>query len=108
MEIPGNDIRLRNKTVQDKIKINAKDDAKKSEGSSSPSSASPSSEKIALSSHALKIQKEIQLTQEVVNNAPEIRVEKVERIKIEIAEGRFQVDPDKLAENILREILNES
>ncbi|HAX46265.1 MAG TPA: flagellar biosynthesis anti-sigma factor FlgM, partial [Nitrospina sp.] len=40
--------------------------------------------------------------------SPDIRVDKVERIKTEIAEGRFHVDSHELAEKILKDVIAES
>ena len=41
-------------------------------------------------------------------NSPDIRVDKVERVKAEIAEGRFHVNSDKLAEKILKDVITDS
>ena len=106
MEIPGNDFTAKNKIAQEKISKNQaiKSNAAQS-GSSNPASGQTStSEQIVLSSKA----KGIQQAQEVVKNSPDVRTEKVNRIKKEIAEGRFSVDSGELAEKILKDIITES
>ena len=74
MEIPGNDFRIKGKTIQDRVKVGDKSATTKSQGASSPVAGS---EQIAISSKA----KDIQKVTEAVNTAPDIRTEKVERIK---------------------------
>ncbi len=102
MEIPGNNqFRIKNKTIQDNVKISKKAG---SEASAAPSKASAGAESIALSSHA----KDIQKAHEVIKNSPDIRVDKINRIKNEIAEGQYHVDSKVLAEKILTEIITES
>jgi negative regulator of flagellin synthesis FlgM len=109
MEIPGNELRIKNKLVQDKSRVNDKASAKTDGGnadSSGKSSAvgSGSSEQIALSSKAREIQK----ASELAKSAPDIRVDKVERIKQAIADGSFRVDSKDLAGKMLRDVLTES
>ena len=102
MEIPGNELRVKNKTIQDRIKVTGKESAKT--GATSGSSGAGGTENIVLSSKA----KDIQKAHEVLKNSPDIRVDKVNRVKAEIAEGRFHVDSDELAEKILKDIITES
>ena len=106
MEIPGNDFTAKNKTAQEKISKNQeiKSNAAKSTGSNPSSAQTSTSEQIILSSKA----KGIQQAQEVVKNSPNVRTEKVDRIKKEIAEGLFNVDSNALAEKILNNIITES
>ena len=105
MEIPGNELRVKNKTIQDRIKVTGKESAKMG-ASSGPSGAkgTQGAENIVLSSKA----KDIQKAHEAVKNSSDIRVDKVERIKAEIAEGRFHVDSNELAEKILKDVITES
>lgn len=111
MEIPGNDIRVKNKIDQEKINQSSKSDAKK--GSAESSSASKSSgpaqgsEQINLSSKG----KDVQKAHEVVNSSPDIRAEKAEqikRLKLEIEKGIYQRDSQEIAEKILRDLIAES
>ena len=102
MEIPGNELRVKNKAIQDRVKVSSKESAKT--GATSKSSGSKGTEHIALSSKA----KDIQKAHEVLKNSSDIRVDKVNRVKAEIAEGRFHVDSDELAEKILKDIITES
>lgn len=101
MEIPGNDFRIKNKTIQDRIKVGDKQSTAKSQGSTSSTSGT---EQIAISSKA----KEIQKATESVNSAPDIRTEKVDRIKSEIANGNYRVSSEQLAEKVLENIITES
>ncbi len=102
MEIPE----IKNKAIQNKIKVGNKQPAGKGSGASSSSSGSvQGSDKTALSQQAIALQNAIN----TVKSEPEnIRVEKVDRIKREIAEGRFHVDSHELAEKILKDIISES
>ena len=102
MEIPGNELRVKGKAIQDRIKVTNKGSAKTDAASSSKAAAG--SENIALSSKA----KDIQKAHEAVKNSSDIRVDKVEEIKAKIAEGRFHVDSRELAEKILIDVITES
>lgn len=104
MEIPGNEIRIKSKTIQGRIKVNNKSTKAGATGGSSGTKGTQGSEHIALSSQA----KDIQKAHEVVKNTADIRVDKVERIKAEIAEGRFHVNSHELAEKILKDGITES
>ncbi len=99
MEIPEGDFRIKNKLVRDPIDVGAA----KSGGNSKVSSSQEdmASEQVDLSARA----KEIQQALEIVQNAPDIRTDKVNRIRTEIAAGRFQVDNEAVAEKILKEII---
>lgn len=61
------------------------------------------SERVDLSARA----KEIQQALEIARNSPDIRTDKVNRIRTEIAEGRYQVDNEAAAEKILKEIITD-
>lgn len=50
--------------------------------------------------------KRIQGILDVVKATPDIRTEKVENLKKEIQEGRYNVSSDKIAQKILEEILS--
>ena len=105
MEIPGNELRVKNKAIQDRVKVTGKGSAK-TDTTSGASSAkrTQGNENIALSSEA----KDIQKAHEALKNSSDIRVDKVERVKAEIAEGRFHVDSNELAEKILKDVITES
>ena len=105
MEIPGNEFRVKGKSVQDRIKVTGKQSAKTgAAGDSSGVRGTQGAEHIALSSKA----KEIQKSHEAVKSSPDIRVDKVEEIKAAIAEGRFHIDSHELAEKILKDVIVES
>ncbi|MEE2987262.1 MAG: flagellar biosynthesis anti-sigma factor FlgM [Nitrospinota bacterium] len=103
MEIPGNEFRIKSKAIQEKGRVAGKSPAK---DVTSPSSVSKTqgTENIALSSKAKDIQKAF----EAAKSSPDIRVDKVERIKNSIADGTFHVDSKDLAEKILKDIITES
>ena len=105
MEIPGNELRVKNKTIRDRIKVKGQESAKTGPVSGSSSAkGTQATENIALSSEA----KDIQKAHEVVKNSSDIRVDKVNRVKAEIAEGRFHIDSNELAEKILKDVITES
>ena len=101
MEIPGNNYRVKGKTIQDRIKVVDKTATTKSPGGTSSTGGA---EQIAISSKA----KDIQKATEAVNAAPDIRVEKVDQIKEQIANGSYNVASEQLAEKILENIIRES
>ncbi|MFQ5449272.1 MAG: flagellar biosynthesis anti-sigma factor FlgM [Nitrospinaceae bacterium] len=103
MEIPG----IKNKSIQGKIKVGAKQPVanKGGEGGSSSSGNVQGADKTALSPQAVALQKAVN----TVKAEPDaVRVDKVDRIKKEIQEGRFKVDSRDLAEKILRDIITEA
>ena len=102
MEIPGNELRVK-KAIQDRIKVKGKDSAKATHDLAS-TKGTQGAEHIALSSKA----KDIQKAHEAVKNSSDIRVDKVKRVKAEIAEGRFHVDSKELAEKILKDVITEA
>jgi negative regulator of flagellin synthesis FlgM len=101
MEIPGNNYRVKGKPIQDRIKVGDKTAATKSQ---SGTSSTGGAEHIAISSKA----KDIQKATEAVNAAPDIRIEKVGRIKEQITNGTYSVSSEQLAEKILENIIKES
>ena len=102
MEIPGNEFRInKNRPVQETRDVKSKRaDTGKTEGAPATSGG----EQIALSSKA----RDIQRAHEAINTAPDIRTEKVNRIKEAIANNEYEVPSDVLAERILKEIITES
>lgn len=104
MEIPSNEYRLKNKIIQDRAKVSGKEGSGKGESAESSSKAGGSSEQIVLSSKA----KDIQKAQEAVRAAPDIRVDKVNKIKQQISDGTYKVNSQGAAENILKNIINDS
>ena len=101
MEIPGNNYRVKGQRIQDRIKVGDKTDtSKRPVGTSSTGGA----EHIAISSKA----KDIQKATEAVNAAPDIRIEKVEHIKGQIANGSYRVSSEQISEKILENIIKES
>ena len=98
MEIPGNDFRIKNKIIQDRVKVGEKAPAGKSEGASTASS-----EQIKISSRA----RDVQLANEVINTTPKVRASEVARVKAAIEKG-YNVDSRDIAEGILKNLLQES
>ena len=104
MEIPGNELKVKSRAVQGRNKVTGKDSGKANATSASADAKAAQGEHIALSSKA----KDIQKAHEAVKNSSDIRVDKVERVKAEIAAGRFHVDSKELAEKILKDVITES
>jgi negative regulator of flagellin synthesis FlgM len=101
MEIPGNNYRVKGKTIQERMKVEDKTPSTKSQGGTS---STGSTELIAISSKA----KDIQKANEVVNAAADIRIEKVDQIKERIAKGNYSVTSEHIAEKMLENIITES
>ncbi len=101
MEIPGNDFRIKSKAIQDRARVDSKAPASKTDGASPTVSTSST---VNVSSFA----KDVQKAHSAVNSASDIRVDKVERIKQQIADGSYHVDSQDLAESVLRDIIGEA
>tara|TARA_B100000686_G_scaffold253056_1_gene263918 strand:+ start:2128 stop:2427 length:300 start_codon:yes stop_codon:yes gene_type:complete len=99
MEIPGNDFRIKNKTIQDRVKVGDKKPAPKSEGGT----PSGGGEQIKISSLA----RDVQLAKELSNTSPDVRASEVARVKAAIEKG-YNVDSRNIAEGILRNLLQDS
>ena len=59
-------------------------------------STPPKSDSVSLTAQA----QQLQSTQAKMTDMPEINEQKVQEIKLAIAEGRYKIDPEKLASNI--------
>lgn len=60
-------------------------------------------DKVSLS----RTSKEMQLAKKAVTEAPDIREDKVARLKQEIAEGQYDVNPDQIAEKLVGTIISD-
>ncbi len=102
MEFPGNEFRInKNRPVQETREIRS--NRARSE-KTEPAPPAPQGEQIALSSKARLIQG----AHEAIGAAPDIRTDKVNRIKELVAKDQYRVPSDVLAEKILKEIITES
>ncbi len=61
-------------------------------------------EKVSLSDHA----KVANLIQDALTSVPEVRQDRVDAVKKELETGSYEVDPDKVAEAIVRELAVDS
>ena len=100
MEIPGKNFGIKSKTIQDRVKAEKIIPAKGPGGVSS----SNGTEQVAISAKA----KDIQQATKVVNATPDIRIEKVDRIKEKITNGTYHISSDQLAEKVIQNIITES
>ena len=98
MEIPGNDFRIKNKSIQDRVKVSEKK-PQKSEGGA----PSTDGEQIKISSRA----RDVQFANEVINTTPNVRASEVARVKAAIEKG-YNVDSRDIAQGILKNLLQES
>lgn len=62
---------------------------------------------VNLSSHALEAQSAKQKALDIALNTPDVRMDKVEEFKAKIKNGEYKVDPELVAEGIVREALRE-
>ncbi|WP_299791405.1 flagellar biosynthesis anti-sigma factor FlgM [uncultured Shewanella sp.] len=75
----------------------AKGSSQASQGAATASTSTPpKSDSVSITSQA----QQLQSTQAKLANIPEVDQGKVEEIKLAIAEGRYKIDPEKLATNI--------
>jgi flagellar biosynthesis anti-sigma factor FlgM len=105
MDIPGNELRIKNKAIQDRIKVGSKSSSAKSGGDSASSTNVQGSDTTAFSDQAKAIQQAIST---VKNSQDVVRAEKVDRIKKELADGSFKIDSVKVAEKLLEDAIKES
>ena len=101
MEIPSNNIRIKSKSIQNQVKSEGKTTTSNTQAKFS---STGSTEQVAISSKA----KDIQQATKAVNDTPDIRVEKVERIQEKFADGYYHVSSDELAEIFLKNMITES
>ncbi len=79
---------------------------KKTEGSApakADSTALPT-DRVVLSSGSLDVQK----VRDILEQTPEVRADKVQALKEEIARGEYQVDPYRLADKMMGSLLSET
>ena len=102
MEIPE----IKNKIIQNKIKVGNKAQvAKGDKDASSTSSPAQESDRTAFSAESIAIKNAINSVKEGPNVN---QSEKLARIKKEIEEGRFKVDSREVAAKMLKDIITES
>ena len=74
----------------------------------SPAEASPQTpaavDKVELSSSSVDVQR----MHEIIQQAPEVRAEKVQALKEQIAKGEYTVDPYKVADKLLMSLLQDN
>lgn len=51
---------------------------------------------------------DVQKAQEILQQTPDVRLDKVEALKEQIANGEYVVDPHRIADNMLLNLLSES
>lgn len=73
-----------------------KSSEKPSENAVTSLSTPPKSDSVSLTSQAQQLQN----IQAKMTDIPEVNEQKVQEIKLAIAEGRYKIDPEKLATNI--------
>ena len=79
---------------------------KKTEGSA-PSKADDTAlptDRVVLSAGSLDVQK----VRDILEQTPEVRADKVQTLKEEIARGEYQVDPHRLADKMMGSLLSET
>jgi len=75
----------------------AKDSNQASQAAATASTSKPpKSDSVSITSQAQQLQN----TQAKLGSIPEVDQKKVQEIKLAIAEGRYKIDPEKLATNI--------
>lgn len=76
---------------------------KKSERSSASKAALPT-DRVVLSAGSLDVQK----ARDVIAQTPEVRADKVQTLKEDIASGQYQVDPHRIADKMMSSLLSET
>lgn len=67
--------------------------------SAPPTAVKTVSDQVVLSQEAQTLGR----LQSRINNTPDVNFEKVEEIRRAIAEGRFEINPERIAENMLKQ-----
>lgn len=74
-------------------------ESKTTEAKLSPPAAKAASDQVVLSQEAQTLVR----LQSKINSAPDANLEKVAEIRRAIAEGRFEINPERIAENMLKQ-----
>ena len=98
MEIPGNDFRIKNKSIQNRVKVGEKTPLKSEVGA-----PAIEGEQIKISTRA----RDVQLANEVIKTTPNVRASEVARVKAAIEKG-YNVNSMDIAQGILKNLLQES
>ena len=90
--------------IQDLVQRIQQEKKEQEERKPSASSKGSGEEKVEISGKA----RDIQRVKAAIAELPEVRQEKIEELKQQIQEGRYEMDMDKLADRILDSILTGS
>ena len=79
---------------------------KKTEGSAAAQADSTAlpTDRVVLSAGSLDVQK----VRDILEQTPEVRADRVQALKDEIARGEYQVDPSRLADKMMGSLLSET
>ena len=79
---------------------------KKTEGSAAAQADSTAlpTDRVVLSAGSLDVQK----VRDILEQTPEVRADRVQALKEEIARGEYQVDPHRLADKMMGSLLSET
>lgn len=90
------------------IKTDNKLQVKKAEASASrqteAANPSPDTDRVELSAGSMDVQK----AQEILQQTPSVRAEKVQALKEQIERGEYQVDPYKVADEMLVSLISDN
>lgn len=84
------------------ISVDSKSQSKSSATTESPIAPKPAAstaDKVTMTKQAEQLQK----LDELVRSTPDVDQEKVDRIKTQIAEGKFQIDSETIADRIIQQ-----
>jgi negative regulator of flagellin synthesis FlgM len=74
-------------------------ETKAADSKSAPAAAKTASDQVVLSQEAQTLGR----LQSKIDSTPDVNLEKVEVIRRAIAEGRFEINPERIAENMLKQ-----
>jgi negative regulator of flagellin synthesis FlgM len=79
---------------------------KKSEGSAAAKADKTAlpTDRVVLSAGSLEVQK----AKDILEQTPEVRADRVQALKEEIARGEYQIDPHRLADKMMGSLLSET
>ena len=86
----------------DKVQVKKSSGTSKTEPSQSDSATG--TDRVELSSNSIDVQK----MHEILQQTPDVRTDRVQALKQQIEQGKYNVDPYKVADNMLKSLLQDN
>ncbi len=84
----------------EKVQVRKSEDS----AAATPEKSAQPTDRVVLSAGSLEVQK----AKDILEQTPDVRMERVQALKEEIARGEYQVDPRRLADKMMGSLLSET